>query len=150
MKTWFYIIPLVGYGPRNVCQHGRLTLTFKVLPSTPHTHTHACTYTCCPQGETSPSSQVSVPCLEDVFLIVEAANHGHWGFLQNHCSCSHILLWYYSSFDATPSGLGLHFAFKRAEKSPALLWSRDSGLEQRDLCLQGQHKNMKLPNATAK
>lgn len=95
-------------------------------------------------------SWISVPGLEDVYLSDEAANRGYWGFWQNHCSCSHILLWYYSSFDATPSGLGLHFAFKRAKKSPVLLWSRDSGLKQHDLCLQGRHKNMRLPSATTK
>lgn len=86
----------------------------------------------------------------DVDLSNEAANHGHWGYLQNHCSCSQILLWYYSPFDETPSGLGLHLAFKRAKKSPALLLSRDSGLEQCELCPQGKHKYMKLPNTTAK
>lgn len=48
-----------------------------------------------------------------------------------------------------PEGLGLHLAFKRSEKSPAQLLSRNSGLQQQDICLQGKHKNMKLPNATA-
>lgn len=70
---------------------------------------HACT--CVVLRTRSPRApQVSVPCPEVVYLSDEAANHGYWRLLQNHCSCSHILLWYCSSFDslwypALPQGL---------------------------------------------
>lgn len=90
--------------------------------------------------------QVSVPCPEVVYLGDEAANHGYWRLLQNHCSCSHILLWYCSSFD-TLHTLRAWIAFYLQEgwkKSPSVLWSRDSGLKQPDLFLQGKHKNMRL------
>lgn len=122
------------------CLACKAVLTFKVFLSNNYRHMHACLHTCDWQGKKSRSSQGSLLCPE---LYIWAMKQQIMGTEDTckitaavHIYCFDIavplILW-------IPSGLGLHFAFKSAVKSPALLWNRDSGLKQPDLCFQGKN-----------
>lgn len=118
------------------CLGCKAILTFKVFLSNNYRHMHACLHTCHWQGKKSWSFQVSLPCPELYIWAMKLQIMGTEDTCKItaavHIYCFDIavpfILW-------KPSGPGLHFAFKRAEKSPALLWNRDCDLEHPDLCL---------------